>query len=259
MSAASAPRALRRAAQLLRRERSLWLWAGVPLVLNLVAFAAAVTLFAEHLPRLAAPLEGLLRMPEPSHWYGYLWAAPLWLLGALVRLVLVLAFGVVIYFTFTLVGGVIAAPFLDVLSERVERIASGQRLELAAGVTAALRRSACSVWAEGQRVVFFLAAQGSLLLVGFIPGLQLFAAIASVVLAALFMPLVYTGFALDRREVPFAARRRWILGHALEMGSFGGVALALYLVPGLSFLCLPWLVTAGTLLVVELGAPEGGC
>ncbi|HTO52670.1 MAG TPA: EI24 domain-containing protein [Myxococcota bacterium] len=257
MSAASAPRALRRAAQLLRRERSLWLWAGVPFVLNLLAFAAAVTVFAEYLPQLAAPLEGFLRVPAPSHWYGYLWAAPLWLLAALVRLVLVLAFGVAIYFTFTLVGGVIAAPFLDVLSERVERLASGERLELEGGVAAALRRSARSIWAEGQRVAFFLAAQALLLLLGFIPGLQLFAAIASVGLAALFMPLVYTGFAFDRRELPFAARRRWILAHPIEMASFGGVALALYLVPGLSFLCLPWLVTAGTLLVVELGAPEG--
>jgi len=36
----------------------------------------------------------------------------------------------------------------------------------------------------------------------------------------------------------------------------GGFGLALFFVPGLSFLCLPWLVTSGTLLVLELGPPE---
>ena len=89
------------------------------------------------------------------------------------------------------------------------------------------------------------------------PGLQPLAAAASLVFAALFMPLAYTCFALDRRGVRFAARRRWILRHRVEMLSFGALALALYALPGLSFLCLPWLVSAGTLLVLELGPPEG--
>jgi CysZ protein len=229
----------------------------VPFALNLVAFALAATLFAHFLPQLAAPLEHFLSVVPPSHWWGWLWVGPLWLLAGLVRVVFVAAFALAIYFGFTLLGGVIAAPFLDVLSERVERIASGQRPELAGGVSAVLRRSARSVIADGRRVVFVLGVQALILLLGLVPGLQPVAALASVAAAAIFMPLVYTGFALDRREIPFAARRRWITGHPLEMASFGGFALALYLVPGLSFLCLPWLVTAGTLLVVELGAPLG--
>jgi CysZ protein len=256
MSAATAPRVLRRAAEMLRTERSLWPWALVPFALNALAFALAATAFIANLGVLAAPLERFLDVSEPSAWYGYLWAGPLWLLAALVRMFLLAAFAVALYFTFTLVGGVIAAPFLDVLSERVERLATGRELEQARGVTAALRRAARSALEEGKRVAFFLALQGALLALGFIPGLQPIAALASLVASALFMPLDYTGFALDRRGVRFAARRRWILQHALEMLSFGGFALVLYAVPGLSFLCLPWLVTAGTLLALEVGPPD---
>ena len=40
------------------------------------------------------------------------------------------------------------------------------------------------------------------------------------------------------------------------MLGFGGLGLVLFFVPGLSFLCLPWLVTSGTLLVLDLGLPE---
>jgi len=154
-----------------------------------------------------------------------------------------------------LLGGVIAAPFLDVLSERVERLATGKPLDLESGVTAVLRRSARSVIEEAKRVAFFGALQSVLIALGLIPGLQPIAAAASLALAALFMPLAYTGFALDRREVRFRERRRWIASHGVEMLSFGGFALVLYAVPGLSFLCLPWLVTAGTLLTLELGPP----
>jgi len=258
MSLATAPRVLRRAARMLRRERSLWPWIAVPFLLNLAAFAVAATLFLEHLGALAAPFERLLEVPAPSQGWGYLLAAPLWLLAGLVRVVLVGAFGLALYFGFTLLGGVIAAPFLDVLSERVERLAADQPFAAQGGAGAMLRRSARAVVAEGQRFAFFLAVEALLLAAGLVPGVQPFAAAAGLGFAALFLPLAYTGFALDRREVRFAARRRWIASHGVEMLSFGGFALALYALPGLSFLCLPWLVTAGTLLVQELGPPERG-
>lgn len=257
MSLATAPRVLRRAVSLLRRERSLWPWVLVPFALNLAAFALAATLFLANLAAIAAPLERLLTVPEPSAWWGYLWAGPLWLLAALARVVLIGAFGLALYFGFTVLGGVIAAPFLDLLSEKVERLVTGREPPSAHGVTAVLARALRSSLEEGKRVALFLALQLGFLLFGWVPGLQPFAALASLAASALFMPLDYTGFALDRRGVRFAARRRWILSHTLEMLSFGGFALALYALPGVSFLCLPWLVTAGTLLVLEIGPPEG--
>ncbi|MFI5314233.1 MAG: EI24 domain-containing protein [Myxococcota bacterium] len=257
MSAATAPRVLRRAASLLRRERSLWPWMVVPFALNLAAFALAAAVFVANLDALAGPFERFLELPEPKSWYGTLLTWPLWLLAELVRAALLAALALAIYFGFTLLGGVIAAPFLEALSERVEQLAGGGEVAAGRGVTALLRRSARSVLEEAKRAAFFFAIATALLLLGLVPGLAPFAGAASLVFAALFMPLAYTGFALDRRGVRFAARRRWILRHPLEMLSFGGFALALYALPGLSFLCLPWLVSAGTLLVLEVGPPEG--
>lgn len=248
----TALRVLGRAWTLLRRERALWPWILVPFGLNLLAFGLAAALFWANLDALAAPLERFLAVPAPEHWYGYLWAAPLWALAWLLRFVLLAAFAVGIYLAFTAIGGVIAAPFLDVLSERVEELARGALPTRAPGLAAVLKRAGRSVLEEGKRVAFLLGLQLGLLLVGLVPGLQPFAAAGSLLAAALFLPLVYTGFALDRRGVRFAARRRWVTRHPLQMLAFGGAALALFLVPGLSFLCLPWLVTAGTLLVLEL-------
>jgi hypothetical protein len=40
------------------------------------------------------------------------------------------------------------------------------------------------------------------------------------------------------------------------MLGFGAAALGTFLVPGLNFLCLPWLVTAGPLLALDVRVPE---
>jgi CysZ protein len=253
-----APRVLARAARLLWRERSLWPWAALPFLLNALAFGLAAALFVTHLDSLAAPVERVFDVARPSAWYGWLVVGPLLLFAKLVRALLLVALALAIYATFTLVGGIIAAPFLDSLSARVERLATGREPAQEPGFAAALRRAGRSVREEAKRVAFFVASQLACIALGLIPGLQPLAAGLSLAFSALFLPLVYTGFALDRRGVPFAARRRWVTSHALDMLGFGGVALALFLVPGLSFLSLPWLVSAGTLLVVELGAPGSG-
>jgi len=247
---------LRRAFTLLRTNPSLWPWAVLPFLVSLFAFALAIWAFVANLDALAAPLERALDPGEPSEWWGWAWAGPLLLLAVLVRWLLLAALAVAIYFLFTVLGGVVAAPFLDVLSERVEQIVTGERARAAGGFADALRAALRSIVEECKRTFFFLGVQLVIVLFGLIPGLQPVAAVASLAWSALFLPLDYTAYALDRRRVPFRARRRWILAHSEAMLGFGGFGLALFFVPGLSFLCLPWLVTSGTLLVLELGAPE---
>ena len=249
------PRVLRRGLALLRKEPSLWPWAALPCLVNLAAFTLAIWAFVANLDALAAPLERALDPGEPSAWWGWVWAGPLLLLAVLTRWLLLAALGVAIYFLFTVLGGIVAAPFLDVLSERVERIVAGEPARAGGGLADLLRGAFRSVVEEGKRTLFFLTVQLGFLLFGLFPGVQPIAAAASLAFTALFLPLDYTAYSLDRRRVPFRARRRWIFAHRAEMLGFGGFGLALFFVPGLSFLCLPWLVTSGTLLVLELGPP----
>ncbi|MEX2209013.1 MAG: EI24 domain-containing protein [Myxococcota bacterium] len=250
------PRVLRRAFTLLRTNPSLWPWAALPFLVSLLAFVLAIWAFVANLDAIAGPLERALDPGEPEAWWAWAWAGPLLLLAVLLRWLLLAALAVAIYFLFTVLGGVVAAPFLDVLSERVEAIVTGARARAGAGFGDVLRTALRSIVEESKRTLFFLGGQLAILLLGLIPGLQPVAAVASLVFSALFLPLDYTAYALDRRRVRFRARRRWIFAHRSEMLGFGGFGLALFFVPGLSFLCLPWLVTAGTLLVLELGAPE---
>ncbi|MGH9889029.1 MAG: EI24 domain-containing protein [bacterium] len=248
------PRVLGRGFGMLRKHRSLWPWAALPFLLNLAAFALAIWAFVANLDAIAGPIERMLDPGEPSAWWGWAWAGPL-LLAVLARWLLLAALGVAIYFLFTVVGALIAAPFLDVLSERVERIAGGLPAREGGGFGDLLRVALRSVIEEGKRTLFFVVVQLTIVLFGLFPGVQPIAALASLAFTALFLPLDYTAYAFDRRRVPFRVRRRWIAANLSEMLGFGAFGLALFFVPGLSFLCLPWLVTSGTLLVLELPLP----
>jgi CysZ protein len=227
-----------------------------PIVVSLVAFGLAAALFFAALDLLTATLEGWLAVPTPDAWYGWLWVAPLRALAWLAQWILVAAFAVVVYLSFTLVGGVLASPFLDELSRRVEWLRTGQVCEGGEnGLIGTLRVSLSVAWQEAKRAVFFLSMQGLILSLGLVPGLQLLVLPLALGFSALFLPLDYAGYTLDRRGTPFRARRRWVWENRIPVGVFGGAALLTFGVPGLNFLALPWLVTAATLLALEIGPP----
>jgi CysZ protein len=242
-----------RALGLLRRERSLWVWCVLPLALNLIFFVAAVAVFVAYYDPLTEGIRAFLATQDPQAWYEWLWVGPLRLLGWLVQWMLVIAVALVVYLLFTVVGSVIASPFLDVLSQRVEQLKTGA---VRATDTGALRVAVRVALEDLKRTAFFLVGQLAILALGLVPGLQPLAALLAFTFAALFLSLDYTAYTLDRREVPFGARRSWLWEHKPVLGGFGAAAFITFLVPGLNFLALPVLVTAGTSLALDLGTPD---
>lgn len=250
------PRALADALRLLRTRRELWPLCALPLVINLLVFGLAAWAFSANLDMLAGWIRSGFELGDPQTWYQWIWIGPLRVLAWLVRWILVLAFAIAVYFAFTLVGAVIASPFLDLLSERVEAIRTGAQPPAFGSVAEMLRAGLTSVLEEGKRATFFIAVQLCLLVFALLPGAQPFALAASALFTALFLPLDYTGYTLDRRRIRFRERRAWVWANRWTMFGFGGTALVSLLVPGLNFLCLPWFVTAGTLLALEVGPPD---
>jgi len=241
------------ALRLLRSHSELWVWCVLPVLLNLAAFALALTLFWHYLDPIGESARMLIPTAEPTAWYAWLWVGPLRAFSWLLKWLLLGAFLAATYFLFTLLGGVLASPVLDVLSRRVERLRTGGVLEESpAGWVGALRVAV----EEGKRALFLLGGGLAFFLVGWVPGLQLLAVVGALLFAMLFVPLDYTGFLLDRRGVSFHGRRRWVWLHRRAMLGFGASALGTFLLPGLNFLCLPWLVSAATLLALDLGVPE---
>ncbi len=236
----------------LRRQPRLWPLALLPVLLALLFVGGTVWAFWQRLDWIHGTLAGWLPALEASAWWSWLWVAPglalFWLIGWLAVL---LAFGVSLV-AGLLLANLVAAPFLDQLSQRVEELATGRAETESGGLSGLAMETLRSFGAELQRLGFLGGLWILLSLAGVVvPGAQLITAPVLVAVTVLFLPLDYCGFALDRRQVPFRERRRWVLDQLPLMIGFGGVAFLACFVPGLNLLIWPALVTAGTLLVVR--------
>lgn len=244
-------------ARLLFAERRLWGPAFVPFALSALAVSGALALVATNAGDLHAWLTAWMPDLEVSHWVAWLWVGPtrlmLTLLGGLLMLLLVVLCMVAAY----LLANLLAAPFHDVLSQRVEQILTGDVVDAAApGLAGVLREAARSLVEEGRRTIFFIVLVGGLLGFGFvIPGAHLLTAPLVLILTLLFLPLDYASYALDRRAYSFRDKRRWISENLSLMLGFGSAAFVTCVVPLLNFAAMPLLVVGGTLLTLRLESP----
>lgn len=239
--------------RVLIRDRNLWSLAAVPVAFCTIALATAGSLVYFN----ASPLYDFLTSWSPafevSAWYEWLWLGPLKLGVRLLGIVLFAVVSGLSVLAALLLANLASAPFLDLLSQRVEmnvmgRVVASDESGFAAIVTEARR----AMTSELQRVLFFAGVWGVISLGGaVIPGAQLIAPPLLVVFTAAFLPLDYAGYHLDRRQVSFRVRRDWLKAHLPTMLGFGGTAMATALVPGLNLLLLPALVIAGTLLAIR--------
>jgi uncharacterized protein involved in cysteine biosynthesis len=225
----------------------------VPFVTSAATCTASLAAIIVYAAPLHAFVTSWMPMVHANSALSWLWVAPARaLLGMLGLLLFVAASASAIVLAF-LSASLLSAPFLDALSRRVEALTLG-RVEVAGvgGFAGLLRDAARAAREELRRTAFFLALQGTIVVVGLVvPGGQLVAAPALVLVTMLFLPLSYAAYTLDRRGVPFATRRRWVVEHAPVMLGYGGTAFLAFLVPGLNFLFLPVLVSSGTLLALR--------
>ena len=242
----------------LARHSSLWTWAALPAAVNVGVFAAALGVFLYFFGTLYGLATGWMYPEAPDVFLAWLWVGPLRLVAWSIGIVLLLAALLILYGAFLALGLVIAAPFLALLSQRVETLAAGRPAAAATRWRAALAAVFESVTDEFRKVAFFAGVQLVLWGLGVLLPVLAPAAVALAMLFTLvFLPLEYAGFAMDRRGLRFAQRRALVRRHPGLMLGFGAAASLTLLLPLLNFVCMPALVVGGTLMMLHLDAPAG--
>jgi uncharacterized protein involved in cysteine biosynthesis len=241
------------AGRLLLGERSLWAPAAAPAGLSLLAFSVAVSLLVGYAGELYGWATAWMPTLEAVDWYAWLWIGPGKAALALLGLLLFAAIAGAVLLVSFLLANILASPFLDVLSQRVERIESGEvSQESELGWKESISDGLRSLREELRRTAFFITVVGSLTLIGIlIPGSQLLTGPAMVGFAIFFLPLDYASYTLDRRQISFRQKRLWLSSNKAAVAGFGSAGFLTCLVPGLNFFAMPLLVVAGTLLALR--------
>ncbi len=240
----------------LARHRSLWTWAALPAAVNIGVFAATLGVFLYFFGTLYSLTTGWMYPAAPDFWLAWAWVVPLRVFAWSIGVMLLLAALLILYGAFLALGLVIAAPFLALLSQRVEGLVTGKQGPEATSWKAALATVFESMMDEFRKIAFFAGVQLLLWVLGLVlPFLAPITVTVAMLCTLVFLPLEYAGFAMDSRHLRFAQRRALVWRHRWLMLGFGASASLSLLLPLLNFVCMPALVVGGTLMLLQLDAP----
>jgi len=210
----------------------------VPLLINLVVFAAAIWYGLAQLDAVVLWMES--KVPSWLHWLE-------WFL----RPLFVLALLVAVFYAFSLVANLIASPFNGLLAEKVELHLTGQPLSEGGGIRQALVGLIPTLFDEIGKLLHALLWAIPFLILFLIPGINLAAPVLWFLYSAWMLNLEYADYpmgnhGLKAREMRRRLRGRWVLG----LG-FGAATAGMTMVPVVNFIVMPSAVAGATAMWVE--------
>jgi len=217
---------------------------ALPVLINTIVYGAGAYIFFSKLPDLLNWIFG-----EPEVWYM---KALFFVAGIIIAAV----FALFLMFTFTALGIVVAGPFLDVLSRKVDEIRLG--MDPAPEGGSFLREVRKVLASQVKKLLLFVLVQGLLLfaylvpLIGEIVGLPL-----QVLVTFFFLAWEFWDFPMERRKMDFAAKKDFLKKYKIEAVSFGAVCFFYMMVPLLNFILMPASVAGATVLVSDLLEEKG--
>ena len=193
-------------------------------------------------------------------WFGYNQFAPLvqWMMSYVpgfldfLRWLIWLFFGVLaaitVFFTFTPVANIIAAPFNALMAEKLEMHLTGSAIS--SNVSFA-RMAVDAIRSQLGKLFYILLWALGLFLVTLIPLVNLAAPVLWFVFGSWLLSLEYFDYPMGNHDVGFAEeKKRLAARRGISLG-FGGAMMVMTSIPVINFIAMPLGVAAATLLWVE--------
>lgn len=209
----------------------------IPLIINILLFTGAIWLLMDQFDVWV------------DYWLSYLpeWLSFLdWLLWPLFALLVL----VVVYYGFSIVANLIAAPFNGFLSEKIEQLRRGREVtdegwgEFVKMIPRALGR-------ELAKVMYYLPRLFLLIVFSFIPVLNIIAPFLWFLFGAWMMSIQYCDYPMDNNKVTFKKMTQLLAERRLTSISFGAVVQFGTMIPILNLIVMPAAVIGATLYWVE--------
>jgi len=210
----------------------------LPLTLNLLLFIALLGLAIQ---QFGFWVEAL--MPTLPDWLTFL-EYLLWPLFVVLVLLIV-------FFTFSLVGNLIAAPFNGFLAEKVETVVRGHDAAPPFHWTELLALVPRTLGRELRKLAYFLPRALALLVLSLIPGVNLLAAPLWLLFGVWMMAVQYIDYPADNHKMSWDDMLAWLREKRWRSLGFGGATYAALLVPGLNILLMPAAVAGATVFWVR--------
>ena len=207
----------------------------VPLLINIVLFSIAIWFISHQLEAVMTHL-----LPSWLSWLKWL----LWPIFAIV-------FFFIIFYTFSIIANIIAAPFNAILSERIENKLKGLPIPEFQGYKSIPKLIAKTFKSEAQKLLYMAKWFILLLIVTIIPAINIISPAAWIIFGSWLIAIEYLDYPMGNHELYFKEELLILRKNRLIALGFGWGIAILTSVPFFNFLAMPIGVSGATALWVD--------
>ncbi len=212
----------------------------VPLLTNIILFISAIwLLFSNFGAWVDAMIATFLPDWEWLQWLHYV----LWPMMALLVAVFV-------YYGFSIIANLIAAPFNGFLSEKVEKRLRGDVIQ-DEGWKAVVALIPRAIGRELSKLAYYLPRLLILLVISFIPVINVISPLLWLLFGAWMMAIQYCDYPMDNNKVSFKNMKMMLKADRLTSIGFGGLIQVGMMIPLVNLIIMPAAVVGATIYWVE--------
>ncbi|MFB3059159.1 MAG: sulfate transporter CysZ [Gammaproteobacteria bacterium] len=217
------------------RQPGVRIYAVMPLLINTVLFASLIWFGYERF----SPLVDYMMSGIPAIFNFLRWI--IWIIISTFT-------AIFIFFTFTPIANIVAAPFNALLSEKIEIKLTGKAISANSSFMQMARDSFLS---QIRKLVYIIFWSAVLLLISLIPLVNFAAPFLWVIFGSWLLSLEYLDYPMGNHELNFTRQRQVLAARkGLSLG-FGSSVMVLTSIPLLNFIVMPVAVAGATVLWVE--------
>jgi CysZ protein len=207
----------------------------IPFFINLVLFGALVWIGYSQFKIF---IDWLL--PDLPAWLAFLeWLA--WLFFTVLA-------ALTVFFCFTPVANIVAAPFNALMAEKIEMHLTGKAPSSSVSFA---KMAVDAIRSQLGKLVYILLWALGLVLVSLIPVINLIAPVLWVIFGSWLLSLEYFDYPMGNHDIVFAEEKRYLRERRGIALGFGGGVMVMTSIPVVNFIAMPVAVAGATLLWVE--------
>jgi CysZ protein len=214
-------------------------FAYIPMVINTLLFSIAIWFGYAQFDQWMSSL-------IPNWMPDWLLSVLMWIIWPLFTALIAL----VVFFTFSIIANILAAPFNGVLAEVVEVHLSGQA-PTAIPWQKILKDAPLMIWNEIKKLLYVLKWIIPLFILSWIPVVNFIAPVLWMLFSSWMLAIDYHDYPMGNHQILFSEQRDTLKQHRLLVLGFGGATLAATMVPLINFIVIPAAVAGATALYLE--------
>lgn len=228
-------------------------YVAIPLAINITLFIGALWFGISYIDTWVTQIQEQLK-GSFSGWFEWANTVLQWISWILIPL-FVLAFLAVMFYSFTLLANLIAAPFNSLLSEKIEDHLGGTTVPSTGNLFDMMKDVGGSFMSELRKLTYFLIRAIPFIVlfaIGFIfPPIGFIAAILWFLFSAWMLAIEYSDYPMGNHAMRFPDQRQTLKGNRMFALGFGAATVTATMIPFVNFFAMPVAVAASTAMWVD--------